>query len=148
MICSNLIQTLLSQDRTAEAVTALRRHVDRTDSLPALALLAWMLATSSDDEVRDGHDAVAFAERLCQRAGHQDPEALKVLAAAYAEAGRFTQAVERAELALRLAREADLSGLVADLTTQIELYRRGRPVRAPQVPRPLPPASPRPVPPG
>ena len=87
--------------------------------------LAWLLATSPDPKVRDGADAVVHAERA-SRLTRDDPSVLDTLAAAYAAAGRFDEAVTTAE---RAASKADAAGAV-DLARQIdrraEQYQRQR----------------------
>ena len=65
---------------------------------------AWVLATSSSDSVRNPAEAVRLAELVCQRTKQQLPQALDTLAAAYASAGQFEQAVTTAKRAIELAR--------------------------------------------
>ncbi len=71
-------------------------------SAPALANLAWLLATAPNAGLRQPDQAVAFAARADALTNHRDPEALDVLAAAYAAAGAFDRAMETADAALRL----------------------------------------------
>lgn len=66
------------------------------------AQLAWMLATSPEPGVRNGTRAVELALPLSGMSGGESPRALDILAAAYAEAGNFQEAVRTAEAALRL----------------------------------------------
>ena len=62
---------------------------------PSLANnLAWLLATSPQDELRDGARAVALATRACELTKHQVPALVGTLAAAHAESGDFKQALE------------------------------------------------------
>jgi tetratricopeptide (TPR) repeat protein len=84
--------------------------------------LAWVLATVSPAALRDGRQAVDLAERANQIAGGEDPIILRTLAAAYAEAGRFDDAVRSAQKAMALARAAGQSGLVEQLDGQLKLY--------------------------
>jgi len=125
----NLVETLKQLGRATEAVDELRRYVARTNSPLAAARLAWMLATSPDRQVRGAQEAVALAEGLCRQTGYREPRALVVLAAAYAEAGRFPEAVSRAREALQLAQASGQKELAADLREQLRLYEAGRPVR-------------------
>jgi len=143
----NLIQALEGQGNYAEAVRELRDHVTRTGSAAATARLAWLLATAPDDGVRSGAEAVTLAEALSQRTRSQDPGALTVLAAAYAEVGRFEDARRVANDALRLAQAAGQEQLVADLRAHLERYQAGEPVRVPGPGVPGP-AGARPLPPG
>ena len=55
---------------------------------------AWIQATCPDAALRDGAKAVEAATRACELGGWKDPTALATLAAAYAECGRFDEAVK------------------------------------------------------
>lgn len=87
--------------------------------------LAWLLATSPDDTVRDGERAVAIAERLV--ATSPTAATLDTLAAAYAEAGVLESAVATAERALAAARSDP--ALAADVAARLEAFHAGRPYR-------------------
>ena len=54
---------------------------------------AWVLATNPNASVRNGMEAVELAERALKLSGGNEPAILGTLAAAYAEAGRFPEAV-------------------------------------------------------
>jgi tetratricopeptide (TPR) repeat protein len=69
----------------------------------ALDGLAWILATSSSAEYRNGPQAVGMAERACELTSRADAAKLKTLAAAYAEIGDFNKAVANASNALKKA---------------------------------------------
>ena len=69
------------------------------DLPPALSKLAWVLATDRNASFRNAAEAVQLAERLCAVTGSQQADALDVLAAAYAEAGRFSEAIRVAQRA-------------------------------------------------
>jgi len=56
--------------------------------------LAWLLATCGKSRVRDGNKAVSYGIRACELSGWRDPFCLGTLAAAYAEAGKFADAVK------------------------------------------------------
>jgi Flp pilus assembly protein TadD len=90
--------------RTREAVAAYRETL-RFDpgAREVEKRLAWILATDPDPEVRDGAEAVRLAKSASLAVGGNDPHALDVLAAAFAESGRFDDAVRTAERALQLA---------------------------------------------
>lgn len=91
--------------------------------------LAWVLATSGDDSVRDGAKAVGLAEDVANHAGHENVIVLRTLAAAYAESGRFSEAITTAERARELAQSQGQQGLIVDLTSALEAYRANRPLR-------------------
>jgi len=65
--------------------------------------LAWLLATSDDESVRDGEKGVEMATKLSEEANWEDCLVVDTLAAALAEVGRFDEAVRREQQAIRLA---------------------------------------------
>lgn len=60
----------------------------------ALKDLAWQMATSPDEKLRDGKTAVADATKACELTQWKDAGAIDVLAAAYAESGDFDNAIK------------------------------------------------------
>lgn len=54
--------------------------------------LAWLLATSPDEEIRDGKRAVELATKACEATEWKQPHIISTLAAGYAEAGDFAAA--------------------------------------------------------
>ena len=66
--------------------------------------LAWIFATADDATVRNAGEAVRLAERACALTNRSRPKFLATLAAAYAEAGKFSEAVAAAQESLSLAR--------------------------------------------
>jgi tetratricopeptide (TPR) repeat protein len=97
------------------------------ESTEALNNLSWLLATCADDRVRDGNEAVRCAERACQISGHKNSTYLSTLAAAYAEAGRFSDAATTAENALRLQTAAGENEMAEVNRQLLVLYRAGKP---------------------
>src|SRR5260370_21042582 len=75
--------------------------------------LGWLLATWGDPSVRNGERAVEVAARAELLSGGEDPLILHTLAAAYAENGQFSQAVETAQRALQLAEQQKKGHLTA-----------------------------------
>ena len=120
-----------AQGRSSDALRHFRIAVElMPDSAVALARLAWILATDPDAEVREGVQAVEFAERACRLTRYEQPYALAGLAAAYAEVGRFADATRVAEQSGALASEAGLADHVARSRERLALYRAGRPYRS------------------
>jgi protein O-mannosyl-transferase len=95
----------------------------------AMKNLAWILATDPRAEVRNGVEAVRLAERACELDGGKDPRLLATLAAAYAEAGKFAEAVATGEKARALATAAGQNELVTELGAEVEAYRKQMPWR-------------------
>jgi tetratricopeptide (TPR) repeat protein len=131
----NLGTWLARAGRRAEAAAAFRRGLEHAPDDPRLAArLAWILATAPEDAVRDGAEAVRLAEGVRERLGERVPEALDVLAAAYAEAGRFDEAVATA----RRARELADGQLARAIGGRIALYTSGEAYREKSSPQPPP----------
>jgi hypothetical protein len=89
-----------------------------------------MLATWPAPSVRNGGKAVALAEQANQFSRGKDPLILRTLAAAYAETGRFPEAVLTARQALALAMAQSNPGLTNELQTEIGLYQTNSPCRS------------------
>lgn len=75
--------------------------IDPLDS-GALNNFAWVLATSPDDDVRDGKRAIELATKACEVVDYQQPHILSTLAAGYAETGDFEKAREWSQKAVDL----------------------------------------------
>ena len=122
----NLGEVLREAGETREAIAHYRRALEiRPDFAPALDSLAWVLTTSPDASVRDGVQAVVLAARAERISGGRNPGFVATLAAAYAEVGRFPEAVATAERALRLATAQGKAALAERLRTQVALYQTG-----------------------
>ena len=129
-------QVLATLGRSAEAIEQYRQALALAPGfVPALNNLAWTLASDPDPANRNGAEAVRLAERACALTGYQVPVVVGTLGAAYAEAGRFSEAITAAEKARELALAASQRD-VADRNQQlVELYRSGRACHQPP-PRP------------
>jgi tetratricopeptide (TPR) repeat protein len=92
---------------------------------------AWKLSTAPDPAVRDGEAAVWSAETACAAVRPSPAPYLDVLAAAYAEAGRFVEAVAAAEKAVALAGADERGVLASEMAGRLALYRQGLPFRRP-----------------
>ena len=122
-----LAQLCYETGHSGEAVAALRELLRmKPDSTEALNNLAWLLATCGDKRVRDGTEAVWCAKQACRLTDFKEPIFMCTLAAAYAETGRFPQAISMAEKASRLQMIAGQTGL-AELNRQLLVqYRLGK----------------------
>ena len=122
----------MEADRPRDAMNVLRGELARDPADgDAASMLAWLLATSRQDELRDGEAALALAERSLGADAGEVPDAdrLDTLAAAYAEVGRFADAIATARRAEAAARAAGSAELAAEIATRLALYERGRPFR-------------------
>jgi len=110
----------------AEAVRLHRRALELdADLIVSASSLAWILATAPEASLRDGAEAVRWAEYAFERAEPVLPGHYATLAAACAEAGRFAEAVSHQKQALERVPERR----VPDHAARLELYRRGEPYR-------------------
>jgi len=122
----NLGAAFYLQGKVTKALAEWRAglHLDPED-LPLLSQAAWVLATNPQASIRNGSEAVELAARAVKLSGAKDPATLDTLAAAYAEAGRFPEAVQTARQALALATEP----LANELKGRIALYESNQPFR-------------------
>jgi tetratricopeptide (TPR) repeat protein len=129
----NIVGTvLLQQGHVREGVEEWQKVlVIEPDNGNAMNNLAWVFATSPDASVRDASQAVRLAEQALRVSGGRIPIVLRTLAAAYAESGRFAEAVDTAQRGLELAEAQGNSGLAAELRGTIALYQAGTPLRDP-----------------
>ena len=120
-------RTLQVTGRTVEAMPELKRSLELNPRYAApAASLAWILAVHEDASVRDPAEAVRLAELARDLTGGRRGGPLDVLAAAYASAGRFDDAVQAATTALEIMK-ADNNGDAAQVELRLEAYRNGRP---------------------
>jgi spermidine synthase len=101
----------------------------KPDLIDVLNNLAWILASTSNENVRDGPEAVQLAERACELTQRREPVLLGTLAAAYAAAGRFKEAVETGEQARDQATAATQNEVAEKNRQLLELYRAGKAYR-------------------
>ncbi len=125
------LATLLSSTgNTAGAIQHYRTAIAiRPATTEALNNLAWTLATNPNAAFRNGAEAVSLAERACRLTDYREAVMMGTLAAAYAEAGRFSDAATTAEKAQDLARKSNDTELAAKNGKLIELYRTEKPYR-------------------
>jgi Flp pilus assembly protein TadD len=125
----NLGHALIAAGHPAEALAWFRDALQvRPDWTPALASLAWLQATEPEG-VRNPEEAIKLASRAADLTGHRDAQVLDVLAAAYAAAGRFTEATKTAEIAATLAADS-APELAAQIAQRAKAYRAGQPLIA------------------
>jgi len=122
---ANAAANFYRAQRPAEAVILYRTALaERAD--PNLATyLAWVLSTCKVDALRNGAEAVRWAEEAV-RADPASATYLNTLAAALAEQGRFPEAVRTAEAALAAARQANDTATAKLTEARLEAFRAGR----------------------
>ncbi len=120
----NVADALRREGKLKEAISEYEQalNIAPEDSV-ALNNLAWILATSSDASIRDGARAVTLAVKAVQATGSSDPNFVRTLAAARAEAGQFAEAVATAKAAKALASTQSKPELASRLEEEIALYR-------------------------
>jgi Tfp pilus assembly protein PilF len=129
----NLAQLLSRQGRSAEAVSEFEQVLAaRAEDAQALSGLAWIRATAADTALRDPGQAIQLAERAVAATNRRDLAALDALAAAYAAAGRFDEAVTTAQAAVDLALAAGQAEFAARFEERLALYQRREAYRVPR----------------
>ncbi len=128
---SGLAMLLIGQSKLSEAAIHLREALRLRHDWPQMANnLAWILATAKDDRLRDAAEAIRLVEPICRDASAREATHLDTLAAAYAEAGRFDEAVAVAQTALEMALATQQVETAEKIRSRLELYRSGRPYRS------------------
>jgi tetratricopeptide (TPR) repeat protein len=126
----NVATALRKQGKLQEAISEYEQALNiAPDDSVGLNNLAWILATSSDSSMRNGPRAVALAVKAVEVSGGRDPNFVRTLAAARAEAGQFTEAVATAEEAKAIASGQNKPELARKLEEEITLYRTRVPLR-------------------
>jgi tetratricopeptide (TPR) repeat protein len=127
----NIVGTvLIQQGRVVEAVEEWQKVLAiQPDNGNAMSNLAWVFATSPDQSLRDGPKAVELAQRALRISGGRIPILFRTLAAAYAESGRFSEAIQTAQQGIELANSQGNSRLATELQGNIALYQEQRPLR-------------------
>ena len=127
---SDLGTLLVQRGRMDEAMEHYQRALElQPTNVSFLNNLAWVLATCPNPEVRNGARAVELAQKAERLGGAENSAIVGTLAAAYAEAGRFGEAVRTAERALNLATAQTNTAQIGLLRTNIALYAAGLPLR-------------------
>jgi tetratricopeptide (TPR) repeat protein len=131
----------LNIGKHAEAIADFDKAIGEKEAdVGLLNNLAWVLATSPEDKLRDGSRALKLATRAAEASGYETPHILSTLAAAYAETGDYDNAVKWSEKSIEQAQklvdaakpEDDKAKLEADrdqLKKELDSYREHKPVR-------------------
>jgi tetratricopeptide (TPR) repeat protein len=110
----------------AEALADLNEAIRLTPAFPnSYKNLAWLMATCPDPAYRDGALAVGHCRKAIELTGNKVVEWFAVLAAAYAEAGDFLEAIRWQSKCLVESPSASRT----DLESRLHLYESGQPFR-------------------
>ena len=129
---NDLANALSKNGQVAEAIQHWQKALEiRPQYPPAQNNLAWALATNPDPSLRNGAKAIQLAQQANQLSGGKNLLMLRTLAAAYAEAGQFTNALTTAGQALQLAATESNFPMINSLQAQMKLYEAGQPFHTP-----------------
>jgi tetratricopeptide (TPR) repeat protein len=101
--------------------------------------LAWLLATCSEDAIRNGKRAIELSTKACELTEGKNADFIVTLAAAYAEAGQFDDAVKWQKKALEQPAALGFWATV-QARVRLKLYEVHKPYHQP---RPWPAPAPR-----
>ncbi len=121
------------QSRLLKMRAALQQAQNTLSAEPKNATLlcdvAWILATSPFDELRDGKEAVKLAERASSLLSNKDALAWEVLGVAQAEYGSFRRALDATRRAADFYTKAGDTIRAAALTTRLSMFEQSKPYR-------------------
>jgi arylsulfatase A-like enzyme/Flp pilus assembly protein TadD len=124
----NLANTLLELRRIEPALKECYRILEaKPDRTHFLNIIAWIRATSESEELRDPEEAVQLATKACEVTNYENVEILNTLAAAFASADRFDDAVQITEKAIKLALSNVNKELAEKTQKRLQLYKLNRP---------------------
>lgn len=125
---------LIQQGRVREAVEQWQEALTiQPDNGNAASNLAWVFATCPEDSIRNGPRALQLAEEALRISGGKIPMVFRIVAAAYAENGRFGDAIQAAQQGADLADVQGNAALATELRSNIASYEAGRPLRDPGI---------------
>jgi tetratricopeptide (TPR) repeat protein len=135
---NNLGVACRSLGHGTEAIDAYKEAIRiKPDYARAYNNLALLIATDPEIKNRDTNEAIRLASRACELANYKDPSFLDTLAAAYASAARFSEAVDTANRAMDLADAANQPQIKNVIRYHLSFYTQGKPYIEP-VPKLLP----------
>ena len=122
----------------ADALLSIGKHVEAVADYEAalkeqpehsgiLNNLAWVLATSPMDNVRNAKRSIELGTKACEVTNYTRPHILSTLAAAYAEAGDWENAVKWSSKSIEIADEDDENR--PQLEKELQSYKEKKPWR-------------------
>ena len=126
----NMAEAYGAQNQLAKAAKYFLKALDqKPDDVALLNKAAWILATAIDPTARDGAHAIVLGQHAVELTKRQDASSLDTLAAAFAETGRFDEAMKIGTEALSLARARGDRQFDIELEQRLALYRIRKPFR-------------------
>lgn len=126
----NMAEAYGAQNQLAKAAKYFLKALDqKPDDVALLNKAAWILATAVDPTARDGAHAIVLGQHAVELTKRQDASSLDTLAAAFAETGRFDDAMKIGTEALALARARGDRQFDIELEQRLALYRIRKPFR-------------------
>jgi Flp pilus assembly protein TadD len=127
---SNLGNALLQTGQIEAAITHYQTAIQLQPDNPFfLNNLAWVYATQPQARFRNSEEAIRLAEQACLLTDYREPQLVGTLAAAYAAAGRFDEAVVTSGKAIELAETLGRPKLVLKDQELLELFKNHQPCR-------------------
>jgi hypothetical protein len=128
---TSIAATFYNNQQVALAAKIYRAAVADQPSADLVGYLAWILATSNDDSLRNGKEALELAQ-LAAKAEPASPSIQSVLSAALAENGRFAEAVEAADRAVaNSAIRKDPPSIQQEFAQRLAVLKTGKSLRFP-----------------
>ncbi|NLY01487.1 MAG: tetratricopeptide repeat protein [Rhodopirellula sp.] len=116
---------LYRQGRPTEAAVLYRLALkEQPDLVPAILGLASVGMMQQRAEQHNGEEPLVLAQRACELTHHKDLSALRILAGAYALAGRFADAISTSKDALRIADANGDTKSAAGIREMLKLYEQ------------------------
>ena len=124
------VQLAIAYLRTGQTEKAIQQYRTalhfRPDWPGVLNNLAWIFATDKDPRYRDGAKALQLAKKACELTDYKQADFLDTLAAAYAEAKRFDQAVFTAQKAKQIALASGQGEMAKAIEKRMQVFKTGK----------------------
>ena len=120
-----LSRCLYLQGKEKESIEVYRNALKVAPEAPTVLInLARVLAASKNLKLRDGREAVRLAKRACRLTADKAPKAYDVLAAGYAQLGKFELAVRAADIAIQIALSQNKVKVASSINARRKRYMR------------------------
>lgn len=123
--------TIVEKHRELPEAEQVDDQADDVDYSGLLNNLAWVLATSPNDEIRNGKRSIELGLKACEATDYKAAHILSTLAAGYAETGDYENARKWAAKAVELGEKEDNEQL-EQLKQELESYKAEKPWREEQ----------------